>query len=53
MPTMRMGVGFSRANIPGKPAEFNVYMGGADIFFKKCAEIAAGGFKSLHGQEDV
>lgn len=41
---------FLGANIPGKPAEFNVYMGGADIYFRKCNEVAAGGFKSLCAQ---
>jgi cation diffusion facilitator CzcD-associated flavoprotein CzcO len=42
---------FLGANIPGKPAEFNVYMGGADVYFKKCAEIAADGFKTFHAQD--
>lgn len=44
---------FLGANIPGKPAEFNVYMGGADIYFKKCAEAAAGGYKTFRAQEDA
>lgn len=27
---------FIGANIPGKPIEFNVYMGGADTYFRQC-----------------
>jgi cation diffusion facilitator CzcD-associated flavoprotein CzcO len=38
---------FLGANIPGKPAEFNVYMGGADVYFKRCNEIAANGFETF------
>ncbi|MFF4599751.1 flavin-containing monooxygenase [Amycolatopsis sp. NPDC001319] len=35
---------FIGANIPGKPLEFNVYMGGADAYFRRCAEIADAGY---------
>jgi len=42
---------FLGANIPGKPAEFNVYMGGADVYFKKCAAEAAGGFKTFYAHD--
>jgi hypothetical protein len=37
---------FIGANIPGKPIEFNVYMGGADSYFKRCDEVAR---NSYHG----
>lgn len=39
---------FLGANIPGKPREFNVYMGGADIYFRRCEEIASNGFRGFH-----
>jgi cation diffusion facilitator CzcD-associated flavoprotein CzcO len=35
---------FIGANIVGKPKEFNVYMGGADVYFKKCDEAEATGY---------
>jgi cation diffusion facilitator CzcD-associated flavoprotein CzcO len=35
---------FLGANIPGKPQEFNVYMGGADVYFRRCEEVAANGY---------
>jgi cation diffusion facilitator CzcD-associated flavoprotein CzcO len=35
---------FLGANIPGKPQEFNVYMGGADVYFRRCAEVAENGY---------
>lgn len=35
---------FIGANIPDKPKEFNVYMGGADVYFKKCDEVEATGY---------
>ncbi|MFI5607011.1 flavin-containing monooxygenase [Amycolatopsis sp. NPDC051903] len=35
---------FIGANIPGKPLEFNVYMGGADAYFRRCAEVADAGY---------
>jgi len=44
---------FLGANIPGKPAESNVYMGGADAYFKKCADVAASGFKTFYAQNDA
>ncbi|WP_109479809.1 NAD(P)/FAD-dependent oxidoreductase [Paraburkholderia sp. C35] len=39
---------FLGANIPGKAREFNVYMGGADVYFKQCTEIAENGFVGFH-----
>jgi len=38
---------FIGANVPGKPIEFNVYMGGADVYFKRCEEVARNGFASF------
>lgn len=42
---------FIGANIPGKPVEFNVYMGGADAYFKRCDEVASGGYREFRGGE--
>jgi cation diffusion facilitator CzcD-associated flavoprotein CzcO len=39
---------FLGANIPGKPTEFNVYMGGADVYLKRCEDIASNGFVGFH-----
>jgi cation diffusion facilitator CzcD-associated flavoprotein CzcO len=38
---------FIGANVPGKPIEFNVYMGGADVYFKRCDEVAAQGYPNF------
>lgn len=42
---------FIGANIPGKPVEFNVYMGGADSYFTRCDEVAAGGYLEFRAGE--
>ena len=38
---------FLGANVPGKPQEFSVYMGGADVFFEKCKAVAANNFATF------
>jgi hypothetical protein len=38
---------FIGANIPGKPIEFNVFMGGADVYFKRCDEVARNGYATF------
>jgi cation diffusion facilitator CzcD-associated flavoprotein CzcO len=43
---------FIGANIPGKPIEFNVYMGGADVYFKRCADVAERGYPGFVAVED-
>lgn len=35
---------FIETNEPGKPLEFNVYMGGADTYFRRCDEVAENGY---------
>ncbi|PXY21542.1 flavin-containing monooxygenase [Prauserella flavalba] len=42
---------FIGANVPGKPIEFNVYMGGADDYFKRCDDVAAGGYRQFLGSD--
>jgi cation diffusion facilitator CzcD-associated flavoprotein CzcO len=38
---------FIGANVPGKPIEFNVYMGGADEYFRRCDAVAAQKYASF------
>ncbi len=35
------------ANVPGKPRVFMPYAGGMDVYRKKCAEVAAGGYEGF------
>ena len=35
---------FLGANLEGKNHEFNVYMGGADVYFNKCDKVEASGY---------
>lgn len=44
---------FLGANVPGKPREFNVYMGGADVYFRRCEEVIAQGFDGFVEPEKV
>ena len=43
---------FIGANIPGKPIEFNVYMGGADEYFRRCDAVAAQMYASFVPVQD-
>jgi cation diffusion facilitator CzcD-associated flavoprotein CzcO len=38
---------FLGANVPGKPREFNVYMGGADFYFRMCEQVVARDFETF------
>lgn len=35
---------FIETSEPGKPVEFNVFMGGADAYFRRCDEVADNGY---------
>ena len=35
---------FVETSEPGKPIEFNVFMGGADVYFRRCDEVADNGY---------
>jgi len=36
------------ANVPGKPRVFMPYVGGFNVYSKKCAEVAANGYEGFH-----